>query len=260
MNGKKYKSMWTLLAPALLQVRYVGEYFAPSALWDNTAGTGVDGLITLTDTAAHTFDLGAAGNDTLGELVAAINATAGWEARAYEGLDKALDVRYSTGNWAVKRPSPAPAAAIPLSGVQTWTNLVTFTNAYETVALACNSTIMSARALPTLYGTSNHLEVQVEGNNAGSAGFVTFNFYSNPYGDPREPVRNWDNTKYPLWWGTVPLELAWGVTVAGTAEVRRTAELDCQGVPCFRLGDVTNSDPAFGVKVQGIYQLVTPEE
>lgn len=72
-----------LIAKYLLYLKYTGTSSTKTLVVDGDGGTSSAGLITLTDSSAHAFDLGSASYNTGTKLMAGINALDGWSCIAY---------------------------------------------------------------------------------------------------------------------------------------------------------------------------------
>jgi hypothetical protein len=223
-----------LLASNLLYITYDGRLGAATIAFDADGHTDNEGLLTLTDTAAHTFGCGDYAN--LGLLAAAISAQAGWKATIASGLTKTT--AHTATGLGTARPCADTTATAIVPGVAT--AALNFANAYEIMAAGAETAVLTARAVPTWLSSSVGLIVELTGADDGASGNAEFRFIGNFRGDP---CRAFDVDR-PVAWDTVPLWDAVTAAINGATAVRATFGADCGAVPQLRLASVVNPDDA----------------
>lgn len=178
-----------LIASNLLLLKYTGDSATKTLDVDGDGGTSA-GLITLTDSSAHAFDLGTGSYDTVAELVAGINALDGWSCLAYgtapvAGVFPERDISAS-GLFA-----DVTALEIPCK----YQAVIPFASATETVANGVTSGDITQAVPVQIRGDRNGkitVEVAVTPNASSASGDVTVYM-----GRSAGPLQSADGT-YPV--------------------------------------------------------------
>lgn len=233
-----------LLADHLLRITYTGSAAAPTVAFDADGGTNSNGLLTLTDSAAHAIAIDSYATLTL--LVAAINALTGWVAEPTPGLAAATVTKAT--DWSGRRAlSDLAATALVKGGAAV--PVMVFATAYETVPLSATTALLSAVAVATDHHGDGSVTCWLQGADAGAAGNAVFNLVSNPAGNRTSVRDNWTAGEE---WDTVAAA-AITVAVNGATAVLSTHATNMQGFAQVKLGSVTNGDDA-ALKVKAFYQ------
>jgi len=149
-----------MLGQYLLYVWYTGDDATHTIAVDGDGGTGSGGLITITDdSGASAFDLGAASYDTLGELIAGVDALTDWRAEAY-GVDQGVSIPDATDISAQDLLTTFTAAVAPHMRVP----VISFNTFPISVAGSATDTTVE-NAFPVSIGgekEANEVNVEVE--------------------------------------------------------------------------------------------------
>lgn len=149
-----------MLGQYLLYVWYTGDDATHTITVDGDGGTGNGGLVTITDdSGASAFDLGNATYDTLGELIAGIDALTDWRAEAY-GVDQGISILDTTVISAQDLLTTLSATVAPHMRVP----IISFNTFPLSVAAATtDSTIENAFPVSTgVCNEENEVNVEVE--------------------------------------------------------------------------------------------------